>query len=467
MKQFYAVCLCLSLTFLALCTPQMAELYTTIQKTFNKAPTPQLPKTKGLSNEKKGPLSIKADFKGIPFVETDKPQSASLFAVSVGATLSAAVVTDNAPTGASATDVLEYTAVLTNSGTTDATGVTFTDVLDNNTTLVAGSVKATPVAVNETYNCIGNVGLTVNTANGVRGNDVSPDNSTLSITAATNAATTQGGTINLAADGSFTYMPAVGFNGDDTYTYTLNNAHGQTTTATITFAVSTPIWFINSAYVGGGSNGTLAKPFTTVNAFQAINDAANTNRGENGDFIFLYSGTYSSSALTLRNSQELIGQAATSSITSITGISVPTYSNTLPSTGGSATAISNTTATPITLGSGNEIQGVNFSSTSGTTMSGASVGALKIRNVSLSASAGQALLISAGGALDIQFITVSATGAAKGISINGSTGSFQILGSGTTAGSGGTINNITNRGVEFISCTNITLKHELHECQYR
>ncbi len=39
------------------------------------------------------------------------------------------------------------------------------------------------------------------------------------------------------------------------------------------------------------------------------------------------------------------------------------------------------------------------------------------------------------------------------------TGSFAVNGVGTTAGSGGTIQNITNRGASFINATNITLKN--------
>ena len=353
---------------------------------------------------------------------------------------------------------LNYTIVLSNSGTV-ATGVSLTDVLSNNLTLVANSVKASPIAADDSYTSIGNVGITVNAASGLLANDIKPDNTSFTAAAVTNVATTNSGTISIATDGSFTYTPAAGYNGSDTYTYTLNSSNGLTSTGTVTFTVSTPIWFINSAYAGGGSNGTLAKPFTTVNAFQAINDGANTNRGENGDYIFVYAASYSPSVITLRTNQKLIGQAATASIVSITGITLPTFSNALPSTGGATTTIANTTATPVTLGSGNDVEGFTFSSTSGTTLSGASVGTLKIRDVTLSASAGQALLISAGGVLDVQFKSISAAGAGTGMSVKNSTGSFQVLGTGSTAGSGGVINNITNRGAEFVTCANVTLKN--------
>ncbi|WP_461100342.1 beta strand repeat-containing protein, partial [Telluribacter humicola] len=65
--------------------------------------------------------------------------------------------------------------------------------------------------------------------------------------------------------------------------------------------------------------------------------------------------------------------------------------------------------------------------------------------------------------LGINLTQVSANGSSgstsKGISLTNTSGSFQITGSGSTAGSGGTIQNITLRGIEVINATNITLKN--------
>jgi hypothetical protein len=448
MKQFYAVCLCLSLACLGLCMPQFSQLYTSLQKTFDKQQLPNLPNLP----KQKGPLSIWSEtasrtsgepvFKGIPFVEVEKPQIASALAVTIGATLSAAVITDNAPTGASATDVLEYTAVVNNSGTTDATGVTFTDVLDNNTTLVANTLTATPIAVNDAYTCVGNVGIVVNAALGVLANDVSPTNITRTVTAASGATTN--GTYAIAADGSFSYTPNAGFTGTNSFTYTLNTG-SLTTTGTVSITVSGMIWFVNAAAASSGT-GTLASPFKNM---------SNVTGTATGNTIFLYTGTYTG-ALTLLASQKLIGQGATTAFNTITGITPPSYSNALPSTGGTNPTWN---SAALTIVGGNDVEGINLNSTSGTTMTGGAtnVGALKVRDVSLSNTGGQALQIGSGGVLDVIFKSISAASAAKGISVNSSTGSFQILGTGTTAGSGGTISNITTRGAEFSNVTNITL----------
>ncbi len=363
-------------------------------------------------------------------------------AVTIAATMSVAVTTDNAPTGASATDVLEYTSVVSNSGSTDATGVTFTNTIDASTTLVAGSITATPITVNDSYPCVGNIGLAVSTASGVLANDVSPTNTPKTVTIASGATTN--GNYSINADGSFTYTPNAGYTGADNFSYTLNTG-SLTAIGTVNITVSGMIWFVNATAATSGT-GTLTSPF------KAVSNITGTSAGHS---IFFYTGTYTGTFAPL-NTQKLIGQGAIASLATITGLSFTNAPASLPSTGGTNPTW-NTAA--LTIASGNDIEGINFNSTTGTTITGASVGALKVRDVSVSNTAGQAVQITAGGALDVQFKSVSAAGAAKGISVNSSTGKFEVLGIGTTAGSGGTINNITNRGAEFNSCTNILLKN--------
>ncbi len=55
--------------------------------------------------------------------------------------------------------------------------------------------------------------------------------------------------------------------------------------------------------------------------------------------------------------------------------------------------------------------------------------------------------------------TVNANGAANGIVLTNTSGTFAVNGTGTTAGSGGVIQNITNRGASFIDANGITLKN--------
>ncbi|MFH6992852.1 Ig-like domain-containing protein [Flavobacterium sp. FlaQc-48] len=335
---------------------------------------------------------------------------------------------------------LDFTLTLSNTGIDDATGTTFQDILDSNLTLVPGSLKATPIAVNDSYNCIGNVGITLNVAQGILANDVSPDGTTLTAVVLANATH---GTVSLSTNGSFTYNPNPGYFGTDSFTYTLTSGSGKTSTGIANITVSAPIFFVNSAAATNG-NGTLASPFKTVDNV--------TGAGSNP--IFIYTGTGSSGTnLTLSANQKLIGQGATASLISILNITVPTYSNVLPSTGGT-----NPTFSVLNINSNNDIEGINLSGTNAT-IAGSNVGALKVRDVSISGGTAVAVNIASGGILDCIFKSISANGAPKGISVNSSLGSFQVTGTGTTAGSGGTIQNITNRGAEFISCTNISLKN--------
>ena len=359
----------------------------------------------------------------------------------VNASFAAAVVTDNAPTGASATDVLEYTAVVSNSGSVNATGVRFETVLDNNTTLVAGSLTATPIAVNDAYTCVGNVGITVNAVSGVLTNDVSPTNTTRTVTAASGATTN--GAYSIAADGSFSYTPNVGYTGTDNFTYTLNT--GTTSaTGTVNITVSGLIWFVDASAAISGF-GTLSSPFKSI--INIVGTAA-------GQSIFFYTGGYSG-FFTALGSQKLIGQGATASLATITGYDFTNAPSTVPSTGGTNPTWN---SAALFLSSDNDVEGINFNSIIGTTITGSSVGALKIRDVSVVNTDGKAIQITAGGPLDVQFKSLSAANTVKGISVNGS-GNFEVLGTGTIAGSGGTINNMIIRGAEFNGCTNIVLKN--------
>lgn len=367
----------------------------------------------------------------------NKTSAKSAVAATIGVTNSVVV---NGGGNAVPGSQLDFTVTITNSGADDALGTTFQDILDANLTLVPGSLKVTPIAVNDTYSSIGNVGINVNAAQGLLANDVSPDGTALTVSVLANPAN---GTVALNPNGSFTYISTSGYSGTDSFTYTLTSSNGKTSTATVTITVSAAIFFVNSSVATTG-NGTLASPFKTVQEVPASATAS----------IFIYTGTGSSgTTLTLSNNQKLIGQGATASLASILGITVPPHSNPLPATGGT-----NPTFGVLNLKLNNDVEGITLSGATAT-MAGTSVGALKVRDVSINGGTATAVNIGTGGALDCIFKSISVNGAVKGISVANSTGSFQVLGTGTTAGSGGTIQNIANRGVEFISCTNVTLKN--------
>src|SRR5207245_5897862 len=115
------------------------------------------------------------------------------------------------PATAQPGDTIKYTVTISNTGMSDATVVIFTDTIDPNTTLIAGSVV---LAGDDDYNTIGDVQISV-AAPGLLANDIGTG-----ITASGGTTSAQGGTVTINSDGSFTYDPAVGFTGNDTFTYT-------------------------------------------------------------------------------------------------------------------------------------------------------------------------------------------------------------------------------------------------------
>src|SRR5207253_3042467 len=104
------------------------------------------------------------------------------------------------------------------------------------------------------------------------------------------------------ADGSFTYNPPPGYEGTDTFTYTLNDndTPNQTDTGRVTITISGMIWFVNSAVASPG-DGRLSNPFNSLASFNSL--AAD----DPNDSIFLYTGNYTG-PLTLLTGQKLIGQ---------------------------------------------------------------------------------------------------------------------------------------------------------------
>ncbi|HLO45837.1 MAG TPA: glycine-rich protein [Leadbetterella sp.] len=323
----------------------------------------------------------------------------------------------------------------------NATGVVFTDILNSNLTLVPGSLKVTPILVEDSYECIGNVGITVPANLGLLANDVSPTNSAMTVTA-NNTAGTQG-TVLTNPDGSFTFTPNVGYSGTTTFTYTASNGDFART-ATVSIVVSTPIWFVNSAAASNG-NGTLASPFKDWSNFATANALTGATDPAINQTVFVYSGTYSG-AVTLKTGQKVLGQGATTSLASFSGSTVQTYTNALPSTSGTRPNLTSI-GTTITLGSNNTLQGFDMGNSTKDIV-GSSFGTLTASESTLNGN-GQALDLSTG-ALSATFTSISSTNSAD-------YGIYLLSVSGTLTSSGGTtITNPTSRGIAVFSNSSIT-----------
>src|SRR5262249_49953009 len=136
------------------------------------------------------------------------------------------------------------------------------------------TVVAPPVAVDDSYGTKKNTALN-QSAPGVLANDTLNGSSIFSYGATTGGEQTtigaatpasQGGSITLNADGSFSYTPATNFVGVDTFKYVLKSPGGCTSTATVTINVATPPTLMKS--FGSSSillNGTTSLTFSITN----------------------------------------------------------------------------------------------------------------------------------------------------------------------------------------------------------
>lgn len=365
---------------------------------------------------------------------------ATPLAPTVSATKTDALFTDvDGDLQADPGDTLQYTVNISASGD-DATGVTFTDTVDPNTAFVPGSLRATPVAVDDSYTATGNIRISV-AAPGVLGNDFAGvPNATITAPPSTSA---NGGDVTLNADGSFTYNPPAGFEGTDTFSYTLTNAAGSNP-ATVTINVSGMIWFINNN-ASCPCDGRLTNPFNTLAAFAAVNNGTGNNPAAN-DNIFVYeSATDYVGPVTLLSGQRFIGQDATASLSAITGLTPPAGSDPLPATdSGNGTIVNITSAsTAITVGTGNTL--IGFTGGDATTdITGTGFGLLTISDVRLNG-AGRALDL-ATGTLAATFSSISSTNSATtGISLTSVAGNLTTASTSVTnaAGIGISVNTST------------------------
>ncbi|HNB70816.1 MAG TPA: Ig-like domain repeat protein, partial [Acidobacteriota bacterium] len=360
------------------------------------------------------------------------------FIPTISATKVDSLITDNdSDTLADPGDTLRYTVTISNTGT-DATGLSFSDTISSNTTLVGGSVEVSPVAIDDAYSAVGNVRIQVPAGSGVLANDFL-GTPTATLTGST-FTSTNGGNVTLNTDGSFSYNPPVGFEGTDTFNYTVTNAVGSNT-ATVSITVSGMIWFINNA-LGTNGDGRLTSPFNSLSAFAALNNGTSNNPAANDNiFLFTGSGAYSAT-LTLLNGQKLIGQGADATLASITGLTPPSFSDAFPTTNGTDPTVTSSGVT-VTLAQNNRIQGLTLGNATTTDISGSGFGTLTLDDTTLNGTGGALTLSS--GTLAATFDSIVSTNApASGITFSSS-----VIGSLTSPTT--TITNPTQSGISIAS----------------
>ncbi|HEV2796306.1 MAG TPA: LamG-like jellyroll fold domain-containing protein, partial [Nocardioides sp.] len=172
------------------------------------------------------------------------------------------------PSGGGTTGKIYFNGVLQNGGTRDNIPVSIGDIGDGGTTanfigngswndprpteqqddfrlygyeldaaevtaLYNGTTNAAPVGASDAYGAVEDEPLVV-AAPGVLANDTDADGNALTATGVTQPAN---GTVSLAANGGFTYTPAAGFSGTDTFSYRASDGTASSAATTVTITV--------------------------------------------------------------------------------------------------------------------------------------------------------------------------------------------------------------------------------------
>jgi len=197
-------------------------------------------------NTSSGLLDVSASTAGGPYTityTTAGPCTATAtFAVSIvncqpSAQLTDAITIDNGTPGkADPGDKITLTATIVNAQAADYEGLQMTLNNDARVMFVPGSFKSTPLAVDDSYTATMNTLLTVLAGSGLLQNDFDDNIPGLTVTGFS-AASTQGGTVSVSANGSFTYNPPNGYTGNDTFTYTITDSDMQANSGTVKIRV--------------------------------------------------------------------------------------------------------------------------------------------------------------------------------------------------------------------------------------
>ena len=102
-------------------------------------------------------------------------------------------------------------------------------------TISVSALNDAPTAQGDNYTTDEGQTLNVNASNGVLANDTDPDVDELSAVLVSGASS---GTVTLNPNGSFRYVPAVGFAGSATFTYVADDGTAQSNAATVTITVN-------------------------------------------------------------------------------------------------------------------------------------------------------------------------------------------------------------------------------------
>ncbi|HMC68657.1 MAG TPA: Ig-like domain-containing protein, partial [Mycobacteriales bacterium] len=270
---------------------------------------------------------------------------------------------------------------------------------------------------------------------------------TLSISAS-DTTSAQGGSVSVSANGAFSYVPAAGFTGTDTFNYTVSDGNGGTDTSTVNVTVATRVWYVKNNSTPGGT-GRSTDPFDTL-------AEADTAANQTGDITYVYKGDGTTTGLTggfsLLANQKLLGEPVNLVVGADT-LATGTPAN-RPSLSGT-----------VALASGSRVEAVDIAGSAGAAIAGTNTGGSDVTNVNLSGGAGGvALTGAAAGTFNFTNFAITTTGG-TGFLVNSSGAPTINVGSGSTenvSATGGpavdvrTANTASNLSFDAVSSTNST-----------
>ena len=271
-------------------------------------------------------------------------------------------------------------------------------------------------------------------------------------------------------------VSTAGYFGNDSFNYHISDGTLSSNSATAFINVAPHVAYIDNTASAVGEDGSLAHPFASIADFNTANTIAN-----HFDIIYVEKGTgtyTTSTGITLQAGQILEGQGVDPSyVRGDNGQTVVLHD--FDNSAGNIATIQVTSGAAVTLNSGNTIQGLNITesgSGAGIIDNGSSVGTFTLSGVHITTGAGAGLSLTHGGTVtatttvgtnsiasstgtalnitnttigsgNVTFHDISANGAVNGIVLNntGTSGHLAVTGTGTTAGSGGTIQNTIRR----------------------
>jgi large repetitive protein len=373
--------------------------------------------------------------------------------------------------------------------------------------ITINAVNDNPTANPDSFNAIGNTELRVGTgpavhpaavvSGSVLANDVDADGPSPLIVTAYDANSVNGGSVTVLPNGTFTFLPPVGYVGLDSFNYTVSDGT-STAMGTVTISITDRVWYVNPASAAP-QTGRSTEPFLTLaqaEAASAVNDYIHIAQGaqaggivlKNGQRLIgsgvpLVVGPYTLAAATVRpvlgdtvmlaNGNVVAGLNVAGLGAGITGVNVTNGTITevgitsggdgllLTNAAGTFT-ITNLSSTPggvgvaISGGTANvTANNLTVTTTGATGFVGDGTGTITFNGGSVATVNGTAVNLSnhtlAGG-----LTSVSASAGTNGIVLTNTGGTFAVVGTGA-AGSGGTILASSGAGVSATNAS-ATLK---------